>query len=560
MNDRIQDVLPVAPGQDGILFQTLARPGSGDYVVQVALRLNGQPDATREAAAWEALVARHDALRTAFVWKGQKAPLRVIGRRARMSRATVDLSGQPETMQTARLAAWLEEDRRTGFDLSRAPLLRVTRFDLGDGQHQMVVTFHHAALDGWSVPVLLRDWAALYAGRALPAARPARDETLTAAQPTDLDFWRGELDGFEDAGRWYLPPVEQSASPPRGEVSDILDTDQTVALNTVLRARGLTLSAAVLATWALVQMRSTARDRAVFGVARSGRTGMAGAETRVGMFLNTLPLVATLDGDPTVAEWLATLQTRLRAQASYEHVPLSQIQAVLRRPNGTTLLESAVVFENYPTDPALLGQIPSLTVASVEVLEQTSLPLTLYAIPGERLRLRLLFDATLTSETAVRGLLGDVMATLRQIATAPETRLSAVPVVSRFQPRPSVRAATASAPVAADTSTLAGLWQAILDLPTAPGPDDNFFDLGGHSLLVITLQERIRTEIGAETEIPDLFRHATLAAQAAHIATLAAGPDAPTLPPVQTPARSRGRDRLQQRRAIRTSQEPASHG
>lgn len=192
--------------------------------------------------------------------------------------------------------------------------------------------------------------------------------------------------------------------------------------------------------------------------------------------------------------------------------------------------------------------------------EQTSLPLTLFAAPTpEGLSCRLLFDAKQIDGAAAQRLLDDVLGGLRHLARAPQARIGDLPIATRAVPAQAAAPRTADRPQRAqggDTAALGAIWQAVLDLPQPPRGAENFFDLGGHSLLVITLQDRIRQELGCAVEVPDLFRHATLTAQAAHLHHLSdAGAAAPATDRIT--ARADGRARLRQRRVKTQSPTPS---
>lgn len=549
MSDLIQDIYPLAPGQGGILFHAIGGGASGDYVIQIAIDLNGSLDEAAECDAWQALVARHDVLRTAFVWKGQKQPLQVVGRRAAPRIGATDLTHLPPEDQAAYLATWLESDRAEGFNLTRAPLLRVHRFRMDGARHRMVVTFHHAVLDGWSIPVLLREWVMLYAGRTLPPALPFRDH-VAWAQAQDRAaaraFWRAELAGAAAVPPFRLPAPETPPATRRGDLTLRLPAAEAQALATAARGCGVTPATLLHGAWALFLTGSTGLPEAVYGLARSGRpAALKGAETRAGMFLTTLPMRATIKPDQPLSLWLADLQARQIAQGPHEHLPLAEVLTAAGQ-RGAALMQTAVVFENYPTDPALLGRIPGMTIGAVKVLEQTGLGLTLYATQREGLELRLLYDAGAISRTAAQQVLDDLREVLNAFAARPGMPLRDIAIRSRAEAVASAAAAAPTLP-GAELPALARIWQEVLDIPP-PAPGDNFFDLGGHSLLVITLQDRIRRDLGTEVEIPDLFRFATLAAQGGHLARLASG----TMPdqlPSRAGARSSGADRLRQRRA-----------
>lgn len=568
MTDKIQDIYPLGPGQGGILLEAARGVGDGRrdgrYVVQILLDLRGEVDPAREAAAWRALVDRHDALRTALVWEGQARPLQVVGRTARPELAVTDLAERTEAERSAALAAFLEADRRQGFALNRAPLLRVHRFDLGGGRHRVVVTFHHVVLDGWSIPILLRDWIALYAGRALAPALPFRDHVagiLAQDRAAALAFWAGELAGLPPA---QLAPWTPAPAPPGpgGAAALRLSPGDSARVAAQARRARLTLGTVTQGLWGLLIARHAGAADSLYGLARAGRpAALPGAEGRVGMFLNTLPVRARLDEDRPLADWLAGLQAQVQAQASHEHVGLGEALAAAGRPR----LDSVAVFENYPTDPALLGAAPGFVVEAVEMRERTSFPLALFAAARPDLELRLLHDGGLDAAGA-DGLLDDLHGLLLGFAASPGAPLSAFrpagppPVLLRTAPgRPAPAPAPADpAAAAAILPRLGRIWQGLLE-GDPPARGDNFFDLGGHSLLVIALQDRIRRDLGAEAEMPDLFRFATLEAQAAHVAALLAPAPTPDAAPDRGAARARDAARLRRSRLQTLNEERADH-
>ncbi|MEP2639440.1 condensation domain-containing protein [Roseobacter sp.] len=561
MNQKIQDAYPVSPGQVGILFQSLSATTPGAYVIQIRIEISGHVDPDRETQAWEALIARHDSLRTAFVWKGQKQPLQVVGHRAKLHLAHVDISHMPTATQGAHCDAWMRDDRAAGFDLSRAPLLRVCRFTLNNDRHVLVVTFHHAILDGWSIPLLLRDWITLYAGQTVPPAIAFKRHIVwiqTRDVPAATAFWRTELAG-NPAGQWHLPAPASPPTQPRHQHTQHIDAPTVTAVIDGLRPHGVTLASAVQGLWALIQSRVTVEKDVVYGLARAGRpAAQVGATQAVGMYVNTLPMRIRVDDDLPAAQWLHHLQSRVQAQASYEHLSLGQVQTAAGLRRDAPVFDAVVIFENYPSDPSLLGKPQGFSITSIDVQEQTSAQLALFVIHAETLTLRLVYDGARVDEHTAARLLTDLRDGLDALARDPQVTLGAIPVASKPAPkRPPL--APQRPTVTSDTNTLGAIWQDILGLANPPDDGAHFFDLGGHSLNVLTLQDRIRVDLGLTVEIPDLFHHATLSAQAAHLLTQTA-PDTPDAArQTQIATRLSGRARLQNRRTRTTQKEPASH-
>ena len=176
--DEIEDINPLSPLQQGILFHVLADEESEAYFDQIVYELRGLVDAAALEAAFQRAVRRHPVLRTTFAWKGTPQPLQVVRRRARLSFELVDWRDVPPAEQARRLDALLAADRRRRFSIDRAPLMRVTLIHRGKEGSTLVWSRHHLVLDGWSVALVLGEvvaaYAALVEGREPPEGTPPR--------------------------------------------------------------------------------------------------------------------------------------------------------------------------------------------------------------------------------------------------------------------------------------------------------------------------------------------------------------------------------------------------
>src|SRR5437868_12822343 len=142
MKKDIQAIYPLSPMQEGMLFHSLYAPESGAYCTQFVCTLVGRLDLAAFERAWQKVVERHPVLRTAFVWEGLARPMQVVGRRARLAVALQDWRDLPQTRQQEQLQTWLAEDRRQGFMLSKAPLMRLTILRLGEQTHEVIWSHH----------------------------------------------------------------------------------------------------------------------------------------------------------------------------------------------------------------------------------------------------------------------------------------------------------------------------------------------------------------------------------------------------------------------------------
>ena len=434
----IEDLYPLSPMQEGMLFHTLYAPGTGVYVGQMGFTLRGQVEEEALVRAWQGVVDRHAALRTAFVWEKVQAPLQAVRRRAPLPVHRDDWRGVADDEQRLRLRAYLDEDRARGFDLARAPLMRIALFRIADDARWLVWTQHHLIADGWSQSRLYRDVLALYAAEAagqepsLPPAPRFRDY-VAWLQARDLAgaerFWRGALAGFAAPTPLPLAPGDAPAGTV-GRHRARLPARTTDALRAVARRGGLTLNTVAQGAWAMVLARYAGEDDVVFGTTVAGRPPeLPGVEDAVGAFINTVPVRVRIEPGVPLLAWLAALQAAQVEAREHEHAPLVQVQGWSEVPRGTPLFESFITFQNYPVD-ASAASSGLFGVADVWTAEQDSFPLSL-AIAGdhEGLAIDVSFDAARFGAPAVEAMIGHYRALLDGIAADPDRAVGRIPIL-----------------------------------------------------------------------------------------------------------------------------------
>ncbi|MER7860340.1 non-ribosomal peptide synthase/polyketide synthase [Amycolatopsis japonica] len=409
----VEDVYPVTPMQGGMLFHGLSQTAQGMYVEQATFVLEGVTDLDRLAAAWQRVVDRTPVLRTAFVWAGVEEPLQVVHREVRLPIRVLDGTGHD-------LQRLLAEDREQGLDLAEAPLMRVALVRLSATEVQVLWTFHHALLDGWSVFHVLSDVCGAYAGQTLPTRPPFRDYLawLGGLGRADAErFWRRTLSGIDGP-----TPVPGDRAPAAGHIACSsewlpvrLDEAATSGLDEFVKRHGLTHNAVLQGAWALLLSAYNGHDDVVFGSTVSGRPPeVPGVDAITGIFINTLPVRVGIDRGARVAEWLADLQASQAEARRHGHLPLALVQGWAELPGGVNLCESLVVFENYPITGAEAGH--GLTVRDLSARETTNFPLTVVASPGRELNVDLGYDPALFDAETVSRLAGHLLTLLRELA------------------------------------------------------------------------------------------------------------------------------------------------
>ncbi|HEV2734459.1 MAG TPA: amino acid adenylation domain-containing protein, partial [Longimicrobiaceae bacterium] len=444
----VEDVYPLTPMQEGMLFHSLLAPGGGAYVGQFMYEVTGPLDAEAFGRAWSGVVRRHPVLRTGFRWGGER-PFQVVGREVELPLRAEDWRGLSGADREARLAAYLAADREQGFDTARPPLMRLALFRTGDERHRLVWTHHHLLLDGWSLPLVFRDVAILYdafaGGRepSLPPTRPYRDYIawLQRQDPATAEgFWREHLAGIEAATPFGIDRAVPGRGPGFGRASTRLSPELSARLAELARGGGLTMNTLVQGAWALLLARYSGETDVVFGSTVSGRPAeVEGVEGMVGLFINTLPVRVPVPADMGVLPWLRALQERQARVREYEFSPLAQVQR-WSGVEGGPLFESILVFENYPVRDALAA-VPRERDFEVEPLggiEQTDYPLTLTsAVLGadRALSVGAAFGLGRFDPDAVERMLGHFHAVLAAFADAPEGRVGDVSLLSAGESR-----------------------------------------------------------------------------------------------------------------------------
>ncbi|MGE0446218.1 MAG: condensation domain-containing protein, partial [Vicinamibacterales bacterium] len=312
----LKDICPLSPMQEGMLFHARQDPASVAYTEQVVWRVTGPLDWAAYADAWRALYTRHDALRSVFAFEKSREPLRLVLRDASPDvRLDESLLGQPADVQARQLTAARVAERLERFDLAAGPLLRVRVFRLGPDEHEVILTWHHILLDGWSTHLLLGELFAIYraavrGGAAslspVPPYAPYAEWLASRDRPASLAYWRSLLNGYEapvEIPRVIAEPATSVAASPElkfrapydlQRVTLTLDEATAAAARNTAAAANATLNTLVQAAWGVVCGRYADTADVVFGAVVSGRSPeVPDVERIAGLLINTVPVRVT---------------------------------------------------------------------------------------------------------------------------------------------------------------------------------------------------------------------------------------------------------------------------
>jgi amino acid adenylation domain-containing protein len=446
MAKEIEDIYPLSPMQQGMLFQTLYAPQAGAYFIQQSYEIVGrfEPQALKDA--WQSVSDRHAVLRTAFTWEGRSKPLQVVYQHVALPWIDHDwtaLAGTRE--QEDRLRRLLEEDRRQGFDAARAPLMRFMLVKLDQDEHRFVWSFHHALMDGWSVGLVLKEVFEIYQAICdrLPAEshrrRPYR-EYISWLRKQDTgkaeEHWRKELEGIKGPTRLGID--RSAVSGPSQEetyrsLQTRLDESLTESIDRLTRRYQLTVNTVMEGAWAVLLSRYSGQQEVLFGATVSGRPhDLPGAQDMVGLFINTLPVKVDVAPGERVTDWLKSLQAREVESRVYEYSPLVEVAKQSSVAPGSPLFESIFVFENFPVDAALSEGPPHLKIRQLYCYDWVHYPIAIAAAPGV---VKVLYDYRQFDDEAIGRMLGHYCKLIEEIASKAHARVSELSMLTDAERR-----------------------------------------------------------------------------------------------------------------------------
>ncbi|MDN3356468.1 non-ribosomal peptide synthetase [Actinomadura sp. DC4] len=436
---RVEDLWPLSPLQEGLLFHALYDERATDvYALQAVLDIEGPLDAATVRASGQALLDRHANLRAGFRQPAAlDQPVQVIAGRAELPWREAGISAPSGDAAEAEAACLAADELERRFDPAVPPLLRFLLIRFAAERHRLVITSHHILMDGWSLPVLTRELFTVYrAGgdaSVLPPVAPYRDYLAWLGRQ-DREraraAWRTELAGTDEPTLVAAAePVHTDGAVVPERVRVAVGAELTATLRTLARDRGLTLNTVVQGAWSMLVSRLVGRSDVVFGTMVAGRPPeLPGIENMLGLFVNTVPVRVRLDPAQPVTDLLADLQARQSALMDHQYLGLAEIQK-LAGPGAA--FDTLIAYESYPVDPAgLPAAADGLRVTpAIGGLEATHYPLSLTVLPGEELRLRLTYRPDLFDERTAERLADRLVRVLEVVAADPEAPVSRVGVL-----------------------------------------------------------------------------------------------------------------------------------
>ena len=430
---------PVSFAQSRLWFLDQYEPGSATYNVPVAVELEGLVDAAVLERVLQALVDRHEALRTTY-GAGPSEPLQTVRETAAVMLTRVTVASEEEAR------AVIGREVHAPFDLATGPLLRMALVTLSPVQHRLVLCMHHIATDGWSFGILFDEASRLYeafaAGRPSPLAPLAIDYLDFAVwqrgwldgpfRQSELAFWKKELDGAPVA---LEMPTDFPRSAVRRSVGDVvqfrLPEATAEGLRALCRREGVTPFMILLAAYQSVLSRWSGQRDIVIGTPIANRTSEA-LESIVGFFVNTLPLRCSFDSDETFLDLVRRVKRTALAAYAHQHLPFEKLVEDLNVPRDlsrTPVFQAFFAMQNMARGRL---QLPGVTVRDGNPefkVSKLDLWLTI-AENDDGFHGFVVYDVALFERATAQRIVDHFTTLLAGALGAPETRIDELPLLT----------------------------------------------------------------------------------------------------------------------------------
>ncbi|KAF1048055.1 MAG: Linear gramicidin synthase subunit B [Xylophilus sp.] len=561
---------PLTPAQERILFMEELLPGRSVYNVPSAHRLLGALDPARFEEALREIIRRQPALRTCIGADPTTGrPVQVIAGEAAFALPVVDLRVLPADQREAELAERMQELADRPIDVHRAPLLHAALFRLDAQEHVFVFVPHHLVWDGWSFDLLQAELDALYgaAEQGRPPALPPLATThgdyaewlqqwmATPAFEAQLDFWRRRLAATPPQRQPRTDMPRRAGKSGQGGAQWIaVDAARTAQLRDTARGLDVTPSMLTLGIYALAVAQTIGTDNVVIANPVRGRQ-QPETEAVMGLFNNLLPVALEVDLRLTLPAFMRRVKQELLALMNYQQVPFERLAAEpAASGQAGGAYQAMFSYQDARERPSAIGSLRTRQIRLTQRGATDDIGVWLVDTP-DGLQGVLIYNADIFLRETGGWLRDRYLELLRRAADRPQAtlaelaseegsasavqlrRLAAEPPGATAQQAPTAEHSPWAqiAPIAVQPPAHAGLAQVWADVLHIDVRDirgsDNFFDLGGDSLLVQRAVEQAALTLGRRVE-PRRYLFETLA----QIAAPAQGADATAAPTVRKSA------------------------
>jgi NRPS condensation-like uncharacterized protein/acyl carrier protein len=513
--------LPLSLGQQRLWQLEQLQVHNTVHNLRAAFRLQGELNAAILEKSIQAIVQRHEILRTEFPARSGQASQFILPEII-LTLPIMSLMHLSPVEQEKAIIEVASKEAQTPFNLEYAPLLRVKLLRLSETEHVLLRTTHHIVYDLWSDSVFMRELAILYCDFlvekpcSLPPL-PIQYADFAAFQRQQLDtsasltYWQQQLTG--QLHLLQLPVDRGANSSYHGETEyHALSRELTEKLTQFAAQQGMSLFVVLLTAFNVLLYQYSQQEDMLLCSPVAGRSQV---ETKklIGFFNNLLLLRSDLSNNPSFSELLVRISQVTLDATTHQNLPLQALANNLNIP-ANLLSRAMFTLQNVPSMPKKMADVFITRLDIEEGIANFDLSLSIRE-KADGLIVIARYKTDLFDRNSIQQLLNRFTTLLEQFIDAPQTRLSQLPHFECKQI--SANPATAyAAPVTELEKTIAQIWQDVLQVPQV-GLYDDFFSLGGSSLAILQVSTQLEKTLNRECAIMELFKHPTVSGIATYL-------------------------------------------
>ncbi len=397
----IEDILPLTPMQEGMLYHYLKNSSSDIYFEQIGLRISSNIDIGLFEKAWEFVIQTNEMLRTIFRWQRLEKPVQIVLKNREFKSRYYDFSRIEGYDKNIKVKEIKKLDKEEGFDIA-IETFRITLCKLSDMEFEIIISNHHILFDGWSTGIILKEffnsYEKLYNNQPLEVIKKNKFKNYIVwckrrDKSEEKKFWQTYLKGLELKS--LLPLDYKGKNFKADSFKYKLPEDVTGQIKEFVKTKKITFAPLLYCAWGLLLQKYSYTEDIAFGATVSGRTiGIDDIDNMVGLFINTLPIRIKSDSSKTCWELLEEINSTLSFINQYSYPSLTDIKSyVASEDSNSAFFDSIVVIENYPLDKALNEKSNILKVNSYLVSESTNYDLALGIDTSDGLEVKYIYNS-----------------------------------------------------------------------------------------------------------------------------------------------------------------------
>lgn len=395
MKNNITGIYPLSKNQEGLLIHNIMNEGTA-YQEVFSCNFKGEFDPERFSNSMQSVLDLYPQLRTAFIWKNREFPVQAVINKAQIPYTFMNWENIDKDQRDKDLNILIRREENNNFDLTKAPSMRTFIIKNSENDYSFVWSFPHILLDGWSLPLLLKDVLNHY--------RDGKIDNIQRKKVSYFDFiaWQKSQDWSKSINYWkkYLgnnlsfSNIEQiglkSPKVPCESVFFELSALETKHFHQFAKSIGVTENILLQLLWSVVINKVTEESEILIGETNAGRPmHLDGIDEVVGLFINTLPVKICLDSEISLIELIKDHNNNQLVRRNHDLLPAVTLQQHFGQ--GKSFFDTLLVYENYPINSSIKGD-GLFSIKDVKILEATHYPLTIIVSKEEKLLGRFIFD------------------------------------------------------------------------------------------------------------------------------------------------------------------------